>query len=125
MLPPEGDRHLEDLAMDLATKASGLASQLPPAVRSGIGDIVRSMNCYYSNLIEGHNTHPRDIDRALAHADYSADPEKRILQQEAVAHIEVDISGNRGQEIEIGDGRTQDQGASPRSPTPRVTTSRM
>jgi Fic family protein len=22
--------------------------------------------CYYSNLIEGHNTHPRDIDRALA-----------------------------------------------------------
>ena len=23
------------------------------------------MNCYYSNLIEGHNTTPREIERAL------------------------------------------------------------
>ncbi|TKB06649.1 Fic family protein [Desulforhopalus sp. IMCC35007] len=89
MLPPEGERKLEDLAIDLATKASGLASLLPRAVRLEIGDLVRSMNCYYSNLIEGHDTHPRDIDRALIHADYSTDPEKRALQREAVAHIEV------------------------------------
>jgi Fic family protein len=89
MLPPEGDRKLENLAMDLATKAGGLAGLLTPAVRLGLGDLVRSMNCYYSNLIEGHDTHPRDIDRALVHADYSADPEKRALQREAVAHIEV------------------------------------
>ena len=89
MLPLDGERKLEDLAVDLATKASGLASQLPPTVRLGVGDLVRSMNCYYSNLIEGHDTHPRDIDRALAHADYSADPQKRALQHEAVAHIEV------------------------------------
>ena len=89
MLPPDGERKLEDLAIDLATKASGLASQLPPTVRRSVGDLVRSMNCYYSNLIEGHDTHPRDIDRALAHADYSTDPQKRALQHEAVAHIEV------------------------------------
>ena len=89
MLPPDGERKLEDLALDLATKASGLASQLQPAVRSSIGDLVRSMNCYYSNLIEGHDTHPREIDRALAHADFSTDREKRALQLEAVAHIEV------------------------------------
>lgn len=89
MLPPDGERKMEDLAMDLATKASRLDGVLPPAVRLGIGDLVRSMNCYYSNLIEGHDTHPRDIDRALAHADYSADPQKRVLQLEAVAHIEV------------------------------------
>ncbi|MGB3224952.1 MAG: Fic family protein [Desulforhopalus sp.] len=89
MLPPDGHRKLEDLAIDLATKASGLASQLAPSVRLGIGDLVRSMNCYYSNLIEGHDTHPRDIDRALIHADYSADSERRLLQHEAVAHIEV------------------------------------
>jgi len=89
MLPPDGERKLEDLAIDLATKASGLARQLPPTVRRSVGDLVRSMNCYYSNLIEGHDTHPRDIDRALAHADYSTDPQKRALQHEAVAHIEV------------------------------------
>jgi len=89
MLPSEGERKLEDRAFDLATKASSLASQLAPTVRRSVGDLVRSMNCYYSNLIEGHDTHPRDIDRALAHADYSNDPQKRALQREAVAHIEV------------------------------------
>lgn len=46
------------------------------------------MNCYYSNLIEGHDTHPRDIDRALAN-DFSSEPKKRDLQKEAVAHIHV------------------------------------
>jgi len=46
------------------------------------------MNCYYSNLIEGHDTHPRDIDRAMAE-DYSSEPKKRALQKEAVAHIAV------------------------------------
>lgn len=89
MLPPDGNRKLEDLAIDLATKAGGLASQLVPSVQREVGDLVRSMNCYYSNLIEGHDTHPRDIDRALAQADYSTDPRKRALQYEAVAHIEV------------------------------------
>lgn len=88
MLPAEGARQLEDLAVDLVHKASGLAGHLAPVVRDSIGDLVRSMNCYYSNLIEGHDTHPRDIDRALAN-DYSKDSTKRVLQKEAVAHIEV------------------------------------
>ncbi|MDD2466896.1 MAG: Fic family protein [Desulfobulbus sp.] len=101
MLPPEGERKLEDLAVDLATKASGLASQLPPTVRLGVGDLVRSMNCYYSNLIEGHDTHPRDIDRALAHADYSSDPQKRALQHEAIAHIEVQRLIDRREDLQV------------------------
>src|SRR5262252_1453413 len=47
------------------------------------------MNCYYSNLIEGHNTHPVDIQRALYFGEKSGDPKKRDLQQEAIAHIAV------------------------------------
>ena len=31
---------------------------------SALADLVRAMNCYYSNLIEGHDTHPVDIERA-------------------------------------------------------------
>jgi Fic family protein len=100
MLPPDGARKLEDLAIDLATKASGLASQLPQAVRRGIGDLLRSMNCYYSNLIEGHDTHPRDIDRALVRSDYSTDPVKRALQLEAVAHIEVQRLIDLGEDLQ-------------------------
>jgi Fic family protein len=46
------------------------------------------MNCYYSNLIEGHDTHPVDIERALS-GDYSTDVKKRNLQLEARAHIAV------------------------------------
>lgn len=88
MLPPSGERQLEDRAFDLIQRASALGGRVPDAVKTGVGGLVRSMNCYYSNLIEGHDTHPHDIDRALA-ADYSTKPEKRALQLEARAHIEV------------------------------------
>ncbi len=88
MLPEKASRDLEDIAFDLTAKASSLAGQVSPLITRSIGDLVRSMNCYYSNLIEGHNTHPRDIDRALR-KDLSSQPKKRELQLEAVAHIEV------------------------------------
>jgi hypothetical protein len=61
MLPPEGQREIEDAAFDLIMKASSLAGQINPVVTGAVGTLVRSMNCYYSNLIEGHNTHPCDI----------------------------------------------------------------
>jgi hypothetical protein len=64
------------------------AARLNPVLRQSIGTLVRTMNCYYSNLIEGHNTHPVDIDRALA-GNYHQEPEKRTLQLEARARIEV------------------------------------
>ncbi len=88
MLPEIGHADLGDLCIDLVGKASAFAGKLNPVVRQSVGHLVRSMNCYYSNLIEGHNTHPRDIDRAIAE-NFSSEPEKRVLQKEAVAHIEV------------------------------------
>lgn len=97
MLSPEGQRLLEDLAIDLVAKANSLAGQIHPTVQAGIGELVRSMNCYYSNLIEGHDTHPRDIDRAL-HKDYANEPRRRALQLEAVAHIEVQRMIDFGQD---------------------------
>jgi Fic family protein len=91
LLIGEDSRHrgpLTDLAIDLAAKSAGFRRSLPPGVVTALADLVRSMNCYYSNLIEGHDTHPVDIERALKN-DYSADPEKRDLQLEAKAHIAV------------------------------------
>lgn len=88
MMPPEGEKILEDIAFDLSTKAYTLSGSLNPIFRKSMASLVRSMNCYYSNLIEGHYTHPRDIDRAL-HQDYETLPEKRNLQLEARAHVEV------------------------------------
>jgi Fic family protein len=91
LLVPEGSRHrtgLTDLAVDLAARSAGFRRSLPEGVVTALADLVRAMSCYYSNLIEGHNTHPVDIERALRN-DYSADPEKRNLQLEAKAHITV------------------------------------
>jgi Fic family protein len=79
---------LTDLAVDLAAKSAGFRRSLPPGVSTALADLVRAMNCYYSNLIEGHDTHPVDIERALRN-DYSTDPRKRDLQLEAKAHIAV------------------------------------
>lgn len=79
---------LTDLALELAQRSAGFRKSLPEGVMSALADLVRSMNCYYSNLIEGHDTHPIDIERALRD-DYSADPQKRNLQLEAKAHIAV------------------------------------
>ncbi|NTG29968.1 Fic family protein [Agrobacterium rhizogenes] len=88
-LVPEDDKgSLEDKVLTLVAEANQLAGRVHPILRDSIGDLVRSMNCYYSNLIEGHDTHPRDIDRALAN-NFSDEPKRRELQQEAVAHIHV------------------------------------
>ena len=79
---------LTDLALTVAEKSSAFRYSLPPGIVAALADLVRAMNCYYSNLIEGHNTHPVDIERALA-GNYSTDAKKRDLQVEAAAHISV------------------------------------
>ena len=79
---------LTDMALELAQKSAGFRRSLPGSLTVSIAGLVRSMNCYYSNLIEGHDTHPIDIERALK-GDYSKDSKKRDLQLEARAHIAV------------------------------------
>jgi Fic family protein len=79
---------LIDLVLDLVARSASFRSKLPAAVAAALSDLVRAMNCYYSNLIEGHNTHPVDIEKALK-GNYSHDAKKRNLQLEAKAHIAV------------------------------------
>src|SRR6202789_4613883 len=91
LLIGDGSRHraeITDLALELSQKAAGFRRSLPPSLLASLADLVRAMNCYYSNLIEGHDTHPVDIERALKN-DYSKDARKRDLQLEARAHIAV------------------------------------
>ena len=91
LLISETSRHrgeLTDLAVELAQRAAGLRRSLPEGIIESLSGLVRAMNCYYSNLIEGHDTHLTDIEKALRD-DYSADIKKRNLQLEAKAHIAV------------------------------------
>src|SRR5467141_751662 len=98
LLIGESSRHrgkLTDMALELAQKAAGFRRSLPESLLASLADLVRAMNCYYSNLIEGHDTHPIDIERALKN-DYSKDAHKRDLQLEAKAHIAVQEWIDRG-----------------------------
>jgi hypothetical protein len=75
LLLGERSRHravLTDLAFDLAQKSAGFRSSVQGSLLASLADWFRGMNCYYSNLIEGHDTHPIDIERALRN-DYSQD----------------------------------------------------
>lgn len=73
---------------ELSTASTNLGARLHPRTAASLADVVRVMNCYYSNLIEGHQTLPRDIERALA-GELAEAGKPRNLQVEAVAHIKV------------------------------------
>src|ERR1043166_570576 len=59
-----------------------------PTTRKIVAELVRSMNSYYSNLIEGHRTKPRDIDAAIR-KDFSRNPTQRCLQIQHLSHMEI------------------------------------
>ena len=90
---------IADLVVELSSASALLGARLHPRTAANLADLVRLMNCYYSNLIEGHNTRPRDIERALA-GDLDQDRERRNLQLEAAAHVrlqkEIDRLGAEG-----------------------------
>src|SRR5882757_7109261 len=105
LLIGDSSRHragLTDLALALAQRSAGFRRSLPERLLVSLAGLVRSMNCYYSNLIEGHDTHPIDIERALM-GEYSKDAKKRDLQLEAKAHINVqqwiDDGGLKGRAV--------------------------
>ena len=91
MLVPEGTPQrdeLDEMAMELVQKSAKLSAGMNADLSRGVTVLLRNMNCYYSNLIEGHDTHPVDIDRAML-KDFDSEPAKRDLQMEAKAHIAV------------------------------------
>jgi Fic family protein len=79
---------LEDLARDVIVASARLEGRLAPETLTGIRALLQVVNSYYSNLIEGHSTHPIDIEKAMRQ-DYSADQGKRDLQFESQIHIRV------------------------------------
>ncbi len=90
LLPTHQGAQLAELSKALMLKIGRISGQVhSPLVRDKIAALVREMNCYYSNLIEGHKTVPHDIERALCQ-DYSSDPVKRDNQKLSQAHVEVE-----------------------------------
>ncbi|MDZ4382704.1 MAG: Fic family protein [Parvibaculum sp.] len=85
---------IADAIADLSSASTALEKSLHPGTAASLAGLVRIMNTYYSNLIEGHDTRPRDIERALA-GQFDDNEGRRNLQVEAAAHVRVQAKVDR------------------------------
>lgn len=66
LLPESNSPVLAELSAEIFRKSGELKASLPSqVVRGEVANLVQEMNSYYSNLIEGHKTLPREIETAL------------------------------------------------------------
>ena len=89
LLPQRKLDVLQDQALEVAEKSSRLGGGIHSSTVSSIQGLVRSMNSYYSNRIEGQSTHPANIERALVQ-DFSDMPSTAKLQRIAIAYINAE-----------------------------------
>lgn len=73
-------------AHDLARAATALSSQ---AIATELRGLLRAMNSYYSNRIEGQHTRPYELEQALRQ-DFSHDSKLAGRQRLAIAHIDAE-----------------------------------
>ncbi len=84
--------HVETLRVRAAVicrDSTGLQGKVHPTTQTSLRELVRSMNSYYSNRIEGQSTSPLNIERALK-KEFSHDSDIARLQRLALAHIEAE-----------------------------------
>jgi Fic family protein len=105
---------VSDAVAEIAAASAKLENALNPRTAAGLADMVGIMNSYYSNLIEGNVTKPKDIERALRVApanplnapstaqveaaldgEFGSEPQRRDLLIEARAHVRVQAEIDR------------------------------
>jgi Fic family protein len=89
LLPTINNDALLHKAGGIVQSALALTSVGHYASRDTIKELVRSINSYYSNRIEGQGTHPANIERAL-NQDFSDHPDIAKRQRIALAHIDAE-----------------------------------
>jgi len=81
---------LLERASDLIRNADRLAGWSAAGTLPGLRQLLRSMNSYYSNKIEGQHTLPLEIEQALRN-DYATDADKARRQRLALAHMATEL----------------------------------
>lgn len=90
ILPMEAEQlPLMEAAADLRTEVAQLLPGIGAASREALALLLRAMNSYYSNKIEGQHTFPADLEQALQQ-QFSKDQEVRRRQELAIAHMQVE-----------------------------------
>ncbi len=77
-------------ASDLRHHCARLEGKIAPATQDRLLDLMKDINSYYSNLIEGNGTEPYEI-RQAHRGEFSEDPTKRDLQFESIAHVKTQL----------------------------------
>ncbi|SAL24156.1 Fic family protein [Caballeronia humi] len=80
---------LIDKASELTTKSRALLAKERGPMATAMTPLLRNMNSYYSNKIEGQHTTPASIEQALK-THYSPDSGERGKQFAAIAHIRAE-----------------------------------
>lgn len=80
---------LKDAAQEVIVSSAALEGRIAAQTARALGDRLRLLNSYYSNLIEGHKTTVTDIEAAL-NKKFSKDSQKRYAQQLCAAHVETE-----------------------------------
>lgn len=82
---------LLETAAALIADGHRLVGQASPPLRAALAGLLREMNSYYTNKIEGQHTLPADIERAV-HRQFDADAERARRQRLALAHMDAERS---------------------------------
>ena len=86
---PRVTPELISLSGAIRERIGGLKEKLHPITAKAVSAVVADMNSYYSNLIEGHHTYPKDIERALQN-DFSSNLQERDKQLLGLAHVKTE-----------------------------------
>jgi len=89
LLPQKDLATLAARTRPVVEQALELRKALSPGALGSLRELVRAMNSYYSNTIEGQGTHPANIARALR-AEFSERPDVAQRQRIALAHIDAE-----------------------------------
>ena len=96
---------LLEKASDLIREAASLGASAAPGAAVQLRELLRSMNSYYTNRIEGEHTRPSDIERALL-KDFSKESDVARRQRLAVSHIQTEITCERLIQAKLDSGET-------------------
>ena len=80
---------LLEKAAALVAEGYRLGGQASSPLRDSLVGLLRAMNSYYTNKIEGQQTLPADIERAVR-SQFDADGERARRQRIALAHMEAE-----------------------------------
>ena len=85
----------ENKLVDLYMADAALNQTIPESIRSSTEWLLRLVNCFYSNRIEGNSTHPKDLLRTQEKGKIDNEENTTDSITELLAHLEAQIKANK------------------------------